>query len=454
MNRQAVSQDCLARYGGAAVPRYTSYPTAPHFGTEVGAANYRAWLAATNPADALSVYVHVPFCRSMCWYCGCHTTVTQRAEPVDRYMAAVEREIELVAARLPARVVVSHLHFGGGTPTLMGRDWLARLMDKLRERFDFAPDAEIAIEIDPRTLAPDMIAALAGAGVTRASLGVQSFDPDVQRAINRIQSFAETRDAVAGLRRSGIEAINFDLIYGLPRQHVASCLETVEQAVALRPDRFAVFGYAHVPDFKPHQRRIDAAALPDLAARWAQFAAISAALADAGYVPIGLDHFALPDDPLARAVATGALRRNFQGYTADTAPRLIGLGASAIGELAQGYVQNEVRIAAYEARIAEGALATARGFRLSNDDRLRGRIIARLMCDHEVDVAEVCAVFGADPAEIYPAAALARMEADGLIERRRYRVRMSPAARPLVRAVAAAFDAYLPAGDARHARAV
>jgi oxygen-independent coproporphyrinogen-3 oxidase len=454
MSMQAIGPDCLARYGGAAVPRYTSYPTAPHFSAAVAEADYRAWLAQANPASALSVYVHVPFCRSMCWYCGCHTTVTGRADPVSRYMAAMEREVALVAAQLPGRFAIQHLHFGGGTPTQMGPEPFEHFMAVLSNRFDLAAGAEIAIEIDPRTLTAEMAAMLGRQGVTRASLGVQSFDPRVQQAINRIQTFAETEAAVAGLRAHGVGAINFDLIYGLPHQTVASCIDTVERAVTLRPDRLSVFGYAHVPSFKRHQRKIDAAALPAIAERWAQFAAIADALVAAGYVQVGLDHFALPDDPLAEAAAAGKLARNFQGYTTDAAPTLIGLGASAIGQLPPGYVQNAVLIADYLARIADGRLPVARGYSLSRDDRLRGRIIARLMCNYEVDVADICDRFGEDPDVVYPTDALARMEEDGLVERARYAVRVLPAARPLVRSVAAAFDAHLAAGAGRHARAV
>ncbi len=454
MSAQAISPDCLARYGSAAVPRYTSYPTAPHFTEAVGETDYRAWLRALDPAAALSVYVHVPFCRAMCWYCGCHTTVTGRSDPIARYMAALEQEIALVADQLPARPAIQHLHFGGGTPTLMGPEGLAGFMAALRDRFDFAAGAEIAIEIDPRTLTGEMTAMLGAEGITRASLGVQSFDPQVQRAINRVQTFEETEAAVRGLRRSGIASINLDLIYGLPHQSVASCVETVERAVHLRPDRLSVFGYAHVPSFKRHQRKIDAAALPDVPERWAQFRAIAEALAGAGYAQIGLDHFALPDDALAKAAASGKLARNFQGYTTDSAPALIGLGSSAIGQLPQGYVQNSVLISDYQARIADGRLPVARGYALSRDDRLRGRIIARLMCDYEVDVAEACAPFGQDPDAIYPVDALARMEEDGLVERARYAVRVVPAARPLVRSVAAAFDAHLAASAGRHAGAV
>lgn len=454
MRPPELTQECLARYGSAAIPRYTSYPTAPHFSPLVGEADYRGWLRAVTHGTSVSAYFHVPFCRAMCWYCGCHTSVTARSEPIARYVRSLEREIELVALEIPARLAVEHLHFGGGTPTLMEPEQLAGLMAALRTWFDVAPGAEIAVEIDPRTLSAGMAVMLGREGFTRASLGVQSFDPLVQRAINRIQTFGQTMAAASELRRHGVMSINLDLIYGLPHQTVRSCLETVDQALQIRPDRLSVFGYAHVPSFKRHQRRIEEKALPDSAERWAQVRAIAGALASAGFVQIGLDHFARADDALARAAASGTLRRNFQGYTTDAAPALIGFGASAIGRFPQGYVQNSVLASDYQSRLAEGLLPVARGYALSDEDRLRGRIIERLMCDYEVDVGEICATFGRDAGQIFPAEALARLESDGLVRTDRHRVEILPLAHPLVRSVAAAFDPYLERGEGRHARAV
>ena len=246
----------LFDYAEQRLPRYTSYPTAPQFGAQVGEAEYRAWLADLPEDLTGSLYLHVPFCRTMCWYCGCHTTVTRRDGPITSYLSAVSQEIELVAANLGRRLEVDHLHFGGGTPTILEPKHLLHLLDRFRASFAISVEAEIAIEIDPRTLTQAMIAALAEGGVTRASLGVQSFDPVVQKAINRIQSFEETAVATAQLREVGIRGINFDLIYGLPHQTLASCIGTVSQCLALRPDRLSVFGYGHVPGFKKHQRKI------------------------------------------------------------------------------------------------------------------------------------------------------------------------------------------------------
>ncbi|HEY1145132.1 MAG TPA: oxygen-independent coproporphyrinogen III oxidase [Allosphingosinicella sp.] len=446
--------EILTRYADRPLPRYTSYPTAPHFGA-VNADVYRGWLGTLPAGAETSLYLHVPFCRSMCWYCGCHTTITARDEPIARYLAALHEEIRLVADAIPGRLSARHVHFGGGTPTLMKPDQFVALMDALRDRFAIEPGSEVAIEIDPRTLESEMIGALAAGGVTRASLGVQSFDPVVQKAINRVQSYEQTAAATEGLRAAGIRAVNFDLIYGLPHQDVASCLETVAQAVALAPDRFAVFGYAHVPDFKRHQRKIEETALPGGAERHAQAEAIADALVNAGYIRVGLDHFAKPRDSLAQALARGTLHRNFQGYTTDACDTLLGFGASSIGRLPQGYVQNAVLIGDYQRRIAEGALAVGKGRACAPEDRLRAAVIERIMCDYRVDLGEVCARFGVDPDRLADnAPSLDRLIADGVARREGNVIMLDEEARPLVRVLAAAFDEYLGRAPARHSRAV
>ncbi|MCC7274760.1 MAG: oxygen-independent coproporphyrinogen III oxidase [Alphaproteobacteria bacterium] len=450
-----MTETAWIRHGDERLPRYTSYPTAPHFGPAVTAADYGEWLAAVPAAAAASLYLHVPFCRAMCWYCGCHTTVARRDGPIADYLAALRAEIALVADRLGRRLAVRHVHLGGGTPTILAPDDFRGLIGLLRARFDVSPAAEIAVEIDPRTLTAEMVAALAAAGVTRASVGVQSFDPAVQRAVNRVQGVEQTAAAVAALRAAGVAGINVDLIYGLPHQTVASCVETLRRCAEMRPDRFSVFGYAHVPGFKKHQRRIDEAALPDAAARRAQADAIADAALAAGYVRVGLDHFALPGDALARALADGTLRRNFQGYTTDPCDTLIGLGASAIGRLPQGYVQNEVVIGDYARRVSRGEPATARGYRLTADDRLRAEAIERLMCDLQVDMAELCARHGTTPAAL--ATALPRLRAlaaEGIVRLDGSRVSMAAEARLLVRTAAAAFDAHLAVPGRSFSRAV
>jgi len=446
--------EILARYADRPIPRYTSYPTAPHFAA-MDADAYRLWLGKVPAGSEASLYLPLPFCRSMCWYCGCHTTVTARDVPIARYVGALTREIDMVADALPGRIAARHIHFGGGTPTLMRPGQFLAVTERLRERFDVPADAEIAIEIDPRTLDCAMVDALAAGGVNRASLGVQSFDPVVQRAINRIQTFEETGAAVADLRDAGIAAINFDLIYGLPHQTVASCLDTTARALELKPDRFAVFGYAHVPGFKLHQRKIQESALPGGAERHAQAEAIAAALVGADYRRIGLDHYARPGDALASAAESGTLHRNFQGYTTDACETLLGFGASAIGRLPQGYVQNAVLIGDYQRRIAAGDLAVGKGRAFAPEDRLRAAVIERIMCDYRVDLDEVCGRFGADPDELMDSAhGLDQLVGDRIARRERNVIAVEDDARPLVRLLAAAFDQYLGEAPARHSRAV
>ncbi len=443
------------RYREERLPRYTSYPTAPHFTAAVSAAMHGDWLSSIDKTATASLYLHVPFCRSMCWYCGCHTTVARRDAPIADYLTVLRREIELVADKLVNPPSVRHVHFGGGTPTIMAPEEFSDLIGLLRERFRIEPDAEIAVEIDPRTLTEAMVSALGKAGVNRASLGVQSFDLAVQKAINRLQSVEQTATATVALRAAGVRGVNFDLIYGLPHQTVRSCVETVAQCVALRPDRFAVFGYAHVPTFKKHQRKIDDKALPDGAARQEQAEAIAEALAAAGYERIGLDHFALPDDTLVRAQAAGLLHRNFQGYTTDPSDVLIGFGASAISRLAQGYVQNEVALGRYADRVLRAELPTVKGYQMTADDRLRADLIERLMCDFEVDLAQICARHRTRPdALVQSAPRLPALVADGIVQIDGNLLRIAAGSRILVRTVASAFDAYLLSSERPHSQAV
>jgi len=450
-----MKDDLRSRYGEERLPRYTSYPTAPQFSDRIGHEAYAQWLASLQEGTTASLYLHVPFCRSMCWYCGCHTTITQRDAPIVDYLEILRREIGLVADRLSNPLPVRHVHFGGGTPTIMEPAEFIGLMNLMRAKFRLDSGTEIAIEIDPRTLTRAMTAALGEASVTRASLGVQSFDPVVQRAINRVQSFEQTGRATEGLRAAGIRGINFDLIYGLPHQTVASCIDTVKKCVELRPDRFSVFGYAHVPTFKKHQRKIDEAALPDGAARYEQAEAIARALEDAGYRRIGLDHYALPEDAMVKAQREGVLHRNFQGYTTDPSDVLIGFGASSIGRLTQGYAQNEVVLGRYAERIARGELATAKGYALTADDRLRAELIERVMCDFRVDVAQVCGRHGVSPETILQSIPRLRiLEGDGIVRFEGAVLSVNEDARFLVRSVASAFDAYLGQAGRTHSRAV
>jgi oxygen-independent coproporphyrinogen III oxidase len=447
-------EHAIAKYSNERVPRYTSYPTAPHFSPETGPASYRDWLRALPGTARLSLYLHVPFCKTLCWYCGCHTSVTRHRDPIERYVRTLEREIDLVATQTGRRRV-AHIHWGGGTPTIVGPELFASVMGHLRDRFDVDPDAEIAIEIDPRRLDSVMATALGRAGVNRASLGVQTFDPGVQKSVGRIQSSAVTQACADLLRGAGIEAINVDLLYGLPHETVTTCEANVEAALTLKPSRFSVFGYAHVPAMMKHQQVIDATALPDASERLRQERAIGVALIRAGYTRIGLDHYALSGDALSKARLGGTLRRNFQGYTDDPADALIGFGASSIGQLPQGYVQNVSNTKGWRDRIEAGELATVRGAVLTRDDRLRAAIIERLMCDLRVDVPAMLRRKGFFPGWLDPEmATLQPLVADGLARIEDGIVTVPESARNLVRRVASAFDAYLDPTAGRHAVAV
>ena len=449
-----MSRHLLETYGGP-VPRYTSYPTAPHFRDSIGPADYAGGLAGLTPADGpVSIYLHIPYCRELCTYCGCTTKITRRYAPIAAYVADLRAEMDLVAAALGTPPAASHVHFGGGTPNILGADDFRAVMGHLRAVFRFGPQTETAVEIDPRVLTHDMAKAMAAAGVTRVSIGVQDLNERVQRAINREQPFAVVRRAVDLLRAVGIDRINLDLMYGLPLQTVDHVLRTVDRASELEAQRIALFGYAHVPWMKRHQRLLDGLPRADAQGRFDQAAAAALRLARNGYRRVGLDHFALPDDALCQALDAGRLRRNFQGYTTDTANVLLGLGASAIGELPDGYVQNAPDTGTYSRRIAAGQLATVKGIVIDADDRRRRSVIERLMCDMTVDLDR----FGGGDVFAAELARLHDMAADGLVRVEDAVVTVPEDARPLMRAVAAIFDAYLPppgmAPPARHSQAV
>lgn len=426
------------------VPRYTSYPTALQFKPDVTEKTYRGWLEDIDPGAPLSLYLHVPFCSSLCWFCGCQTTVVNRYEPVAAYLDLLALEIEMVAEILGSGHRAAHIHWGGGTPTLLNGSDFRRIMLGLRQIFEIAEDTEVAVEIDPRTLTPQSVSALAKAGVNRVSIGVQDVSERVQRAVNRVQPFEVVESAVKSLRANGIEAASFDVMYGLPHQTPESMIAGIDLALSLKPNRISLFGYAHVPGMRPHQTLIDASALPGPQGRLALYRAAAARLGQQGYVAIGLDHFARADDPMAVAAEGGRLHRNFQGYTTDGADTLIGLGASAIGSLPQGYVQNAATVPDYRAAISGGTLATVRGVQLNDEDRLRRAVIERLMCDLTVDVEEVCRGMGFAP-EILAneLAALKPLEADGVATVSGNRVTVPAEARLAVRSVCTAFDRYM-----------
>lgn len=446
--------DLVSKYD-LRLPRYTSYPTAPHFSPSVEGAQYGQWLAELSPELPLSLYVHIAYCDEMCWFCGCHTKISKKYAPVADYLSVLLQEIDLVAQSLPTRMAVQHLHFGGGSPTILNAADFTRLMDHLKSRFALTPTAEVAVELDPRTADEAYVKAMAAAGVTRASVGVQDFNPKVQEAINRRQPRELVTQVIGWLRQYGITEVNMDLMYGLPYQTVESVLTTLGQALELAPRRISLFGYAHVPWMRKHQTLLPEDALPNMEERWAQYDAAQEALAQHGYVAVGLDHFAAADDELAVALREKRMHRNFQGYTTDSAPVLIGLGASGIGSLPQGYVANEGELHSWKEMVQRGVLPTKRGFALSDEDRLRRTVIERLMCDLTVDLDAVAQGYGLNgdhfAAEL---AGFADLEADGVIVREGYRVTITDEGRPLVRAAAARFDQYLMLGERRHSKAI
>ncbi|MHA7773971.1 oxygen-independent coproporphyrinogen III oxidase [Roseibium sp. M-1] len=446
------------------VPRYTSYPTAPHFHEGVTEKTYAGWLSALTPEDSLSLYLHVPFCRELCHYCGCHTKATRQEAPLKAYAATLGAEISLVAERMPQAGPVRHIHWGGGTPSLLPRQSLIDLTGLLRVQFNLAEDLEHAIELDPRLVTSALAETLAIVGINRASLGVQDFDPQVQKAIGRVQPYEVVAQATRHLRDAGIDALNFDLMYGLPGQSPETILDTVEKTLSLAPGRIALFGYAHVPWMRKHQRLIDENTLPTAAERLELADLARSELTKAGYVAIGLDHFALPCDSMAAALADGSLKRNFQGYTTDQGEQLIGFGVSSIGRLSSGYIQNLSDVGNWRRCIEAGRLPVSKGLALSADDRLRGRIIEELMTTYSCDLAPVCHSYGLTPNHLGDAfVALEDLASDGLVRLDRstndsIRVDVTEAGRPYVRLAAAAFDAYLAAsqasGKARHSAAV
>ena len=445
-----MNPDVVKRYS-AAVPRYTSYPTAPHFSDAIGPEQYAAWLASLPARANVSLYLHIPYCNMLCWYCGCSTKAAQRYEPVVAYLKSLITEIEGIAARVPQGHRATHMHWGGGSPNILSPEDILALAEATRRHFHIAEGAEFAVEADPRGLDEARIAAFAAAGVTRVSIGVQDFDPRVQAAINRQQSFETTQAAIVELRARGIDKINIDIVYGLPHQTRDSVAETVAKVLELAPNRIAAFGYAHLPARLKHQRLIDEAVLPGVVERFAQANRLAHLLTAAGYVRIGLDHYARPDDPLA----CGPVARNFQGYTTDAADALIGLGASAIGRMPEGYMQNCVAIADYERLIEETGLATARGIRLTESDRMRGFVIERLMCDLAFPADELSRRFGDAALPILEEAqALVEADQDRLVEREGDAFRITERGRPFVRAIAACFDSYLDQGEARHSTGV
>jgi oxygen-independent coproporphyrinogen III oxidase len=449
--------DLLLRYDVAG-PRYTSYPTAPQFRADFGDTEYREHARRSNGSFAprpLSLYVHVPFCASPCFYCGCNRLITRDAAAGGRYIERLLREISMVAPLFDHHREVRQLHLGGGTPNFLRPADLTRLIESLARHFRFAPanDLDFSIELDPRFATAADVECYGRLGFNRASLGVQDFDPRVQQAVNRVQSVEQTLGIIQACRASGLRSVNIDLIYGLPQQSLEGFGRTLDTIIAACPDRLAIYGYAHMPRLFKAQRQIDSQALPDAPARIALLELAIDRLAAAGYRYIGMDHFARPEDDLARAQSGGGLHRNFMGYTTQAGCELIGLGMSAISHFGDGFSQNHRDLREWEAALDAGRLPVWRGLALSGDDRVRAEVIQSLMCDGAVDFAKIESRYGI-AFESYFAQAferLAPLVADRLVTLAGRQLRATDRGRYLLRIIAMCFDRYLATNDAQGA---
>lgn len=439
--------DLIRRYDLAG-PRYTSYPTAVQFTSQVGTFDLLHALRESRKAlRPLSLYVHVPFCANICYYCACNKVITKDRGRAHAYLQRLEQEIQLVGCHLDPAQRVEQLHLGGGTPTFLSHDELRQLMAKLRKHFKLQDDdsGDYGIEIDPREADWSTMGLLRELGFNRVSIGVQDFDPAVQRAVNRLQSLEETRAVIEAARTLQFRSINIDLIYGLPKQTPENFARTVQEVIQLQPDRLSVFNYAHLPERFMPQRRINSHDLPNPEQKLAMLQGTIEQLSAAGYRYIGMDHFALPDDDLAIAQEEATLQRNFQGYTTHGHCDLIGLGVSAISQIGDLYCQNNSDLNQYQNTLADGRLATSRGLVCTADDRLRRAVIQQLICHFELVFAEIEQAFDIVFADYFAAVwpSLQRMAADGLIEVDNERIKVLPAGRLLVRSVCMEFDAYL-----------
>ncbi|HOE65104.1 MAG TPA: oxygen-independent coproporphyrinogen III oxidase [Candidatus Hydrogenedentes bacterium] len=445
-----VTRELLEKYDRPG-PRYTSYPTAPVWREDFRDAQCREALAAaaTND-DPLSLYVHVPFCRERCAFCGCNVVITRKEDVMDRYIAYVGKEAAMAATALGKRRTVKQLHWGGGTPTSLQPAQMRRLFTAIADAFELHPDAEIAIEVDPRVTTREQVDVLREIGFNRVSMGVQDLDADVQHAIGRGQSEAQTRRLFDWCREAGFEGINIDLVYGLPMQRIETWRRTIERAIDIRPDRLAVYSYAHLPDKMHNQRRIDASALPMGADKFSLFAEARRLFLAASYRAIGMDHFALPHDELAHALDERRLHRNFMGYTVAPASDMLGFGVSAIGEIGGCYAQNEKKLSRYYAALDENRFATAHGIALTDDDKVRRWVIRRLMCDFRLEFAELTSRFGVTFDDYFAPEipSVQAFAAEGFLARTAQGIDVLPLGRAFIRNVCMAFDAYLKRPDA------
>ncbi|RBI71483.1 oxygen-independent coproporphyrinogen III oxidase [Roseovarius sp. TE539] len=439
-----ITKTQLARLGlfDAKVPRYTSYPTAPHFGSHVRSGHFAQWIEAIPEGSGISLYVHVPFCRRLCWFCACRTQGTQSDRPVRAYLETLKAELEMIRAHLPRDVHLSRLHWGGGTPTLLTPDMMEDLAGAIRDVAPFTENTEFSVEIDPNEIDGPRLDALAAAGMNRASIGVQDFDDQIQQSIGRIQGYDITRDAVNEIRARGVASLNADILYGLPFQTRERITESVQKLLSLNPDRVALYGYAHVPWMAKRQQMIPSDSLPTPEERLELYETARRLFLWDNYAEIGIDHFATQDDGLTIAQKTGRLRRNFQGYTDDTADVLIGVGASSISRFPQGYAQNAPATGAHTGAIREGRFSTSRGHVFTEEDRMRGRMIEALMCDFRIDVADLRDNLGVSEETVRTILRRTADDFPGLLTLDADSLFVPPQARPLTRMIARSIDAY------------
>lgn len=443
-----ITAEILARHDRPS-PRYTSYPTAVDFTDDFGPDDFEECLrrAAAHPKEPLSMYVHLPFCRSRCSFCACHVVVARDPRVAEAYLDRVIREIPLLAEGLGPRRRLSQLHWGGGTPTSYPPNALERLQRAVRDQFDLLPGAEVAVEVDPRVTTAEHLDSLAGLGFDRLSMGVQDLDPTVQRLIGREQTAEETFRLYEHARSLGFRSINLDLIHGLPGQTLDTMEATLDSVVAMRPDRLAVYSFAFVPWMRPHQRRMDTSNLPTAEVKMALLARVSNRLTAAGYRAIGMDHFALPGDDLAVAAAEGTLGRNFMGYTPSASTEVVAIGTSGISDVAGSYAQGHRRLASYLQEVDAGRHPIERGYRLDADDLLRRDVIMAIMCRWGVDLAAVTQRHGLDAAAYFAAELEALTAPGGLVDEGLatvddLEVRLTELGHPFVRRLARVFDAH------------
>lgn len=426
----------------ARVPRYTSYPPATAFSAQANRAFQVDCLANLDPSEPVSVYVHIPFCERLCWFCACRTQGTSTLSPVKGYLETIKDELRLLADTLPQGVHMGRLHWGGGTPTILPPEMIRTLAQAIKEVFPPADSFEFSVEIDPTLVDGAKIDALADMGMTRASIGIQDFAQEVQDAIGRHQSFQQTKTCVDLLRSANITSLNADLVYGLPHQTPDKIAASIDQVLSLDPDRIALFGYAHVPHMAKRQKLIDEAVLPNDEARVALAALAAEKFMHAGMDQIGIDHFAKPTDGLSKAKQAGKLCRNFQGYTDETCATLIGIGASSISQFSEGYVQNAAATAAYSERIKAGELAGFRGHAMTKDDKLRAKVIEMIMCNFEIDLGELQRQFGESAESLAATHSKLCAQFGDLLVRNEDRIVLTPEAKAVTRLIANAYDAY------------